>query len=247
MDFDFLNALPEFTLPTHEQLQKSAEDWWKIHAKINFLEWNNVLKENSYPLYSFKISPDLIKNALEHNGTQEITSVFEREIEASGYAGSFFLKLITRSPKDYLDGESFELKNAREAVDAVFGSLRCFDDLCQLYLLDKCIFILRPFMQIPKEREFRIFVEDGRIKGISQYHYLEKFYWIGENAINIENRIRNFIEEICIPNVGLSSFVADVVLKDEREVLLELNAYGLSDPCLFEKYDNLKNKFLWIQ
>lgn len=246
MNLDFLNDPPEFTPPTPEQLLQDAQDWWKIHEKLNFLEWNDVLKENSYPFYSFQINPDLIKNALEHNETAEISRIFEREIEASGYAGSFFLKLITRSPKDYLDGESFELKNAQEAIDAVFGSLRCFDDLCMLYLLDRCVFILRPFVEIPKEREFRVFVEDGKINGISQYHYLENFSWIGENATEIEKRIRKFTKEICIPNVELDSFVADVVLGDEREILLELNAYGLSDPCLFEKYDNLKDKFLWV-
>jgi len=239
--------IPKPIMPSKEQLLESAKEWWKIHEKINFLEWNDILKINSYPFKYFKITSDLILDVLNGKNVESVLNIFEEEIYKSGWKNSYFIKLITRSPKDYLDDIGFELKSAQEGFDAIFGSLRCFEDLVQLQMLDKCIFIIRPYIDIPKEREFRVFVEEGKIKGISQYHYTEEYDWIKKNAYIIQYRIENFISYNVIPNLDLSSFVADIVVKDGGScILLELNPYGLSDPCLFKEYKNLDGKFLHL-
>jgi len=60
----------------------------------------------------------------------------------------------------------------------------------------------------------------------------------------IESRIRDFINDICIPNMKTKTFVADLVIDKDKIILLETNPYGLSDPCLLE-YGKMNNQFLY--
>lgn len=235
-------------LPSESRMEEIAKEWFNVHSKINFFEWNDVLKNNSYPFHSFKIDGQLCIDCLNSvGGHNEITEIINSEVKKSGWENSFFIKLITRSPKDFLDGESFELKYGEQATQAIFNSMRCFEDLCLLVYLDKCIFIIRPYVEIPKEREFRVFVRDNKIVGISQYHYFEEYKWIVDNANSIESRIRNFVANVVNPNIDLDNYVADIVLEDNKEILLELNPYGLSDPCIFKQYDKLNGEFVYLK
>ena len=54
---------------------------------------------------------------------------------------------------------------------------------------------------------------------------------------------------IAIPNIGCDNFIADVVVgNDARQtVILEANPFGVSDPCLFESYNNFDGKLLWLK
>ena len=39
--------------------------------------------------------------------------------------------------------------------------------------------------------------------------------------------------------MDLDNFVVDVVIEDDKITILEMNPFGLSDPCLFYSYDKL--------
>jgi hypothetical protein len=156
----------------------------------------------------------------------------------------FFLKLITRSPKDHLaDDDNFgkprALNFTNDALCAILSSMRCSEDLVLLKHLDSNSIILRPYIDFHPSLEYRVFIDGKKIAGISQYYYGVKFDNIGDH----EKDIREFVNSIVIPNVKLGSFVADVVVDNGKAILLEMNPWGLSDPCLFGSYNNMDGSY----
>jgi hypothetical protein len=156
------------------------------------------------------------------------------------YSGWFFAKLSTRSPKDYFSnllGEIYPMKRIEDIQDALGGcSMRIFEDLdkamqngtqLQLHIL--------PWVYIPPQNEWRCYVKDGKLIAISQY-----FYNIGFNnfAPNKE-KIIAFANQY-LSHLPMQDIVMDIVYGEDiyDKGLLELNPYGLSDPCLFT-YDEL--------
>ncbi len=245
--------IPKITPPTEEQLKEIYTDWWKIHKGINFLDWNETLLKHSYPLKICKMPLDLVNNTLDMadgNGTiyrliDDYIPIIAPALKELNCEESFFIKLITRSPKDFLD--DFELKSIPEAVNAIAGSMRCFEDLCSLKHIDMAHLVVRPFIPFEEWQEWRVFVKDGNIMGITQYYYMSNYYFSDEKVKEIETEIRDFINNVVTTNMTVPTFVADIIVKgdyDDRDtILLETNPYGLSDPCLFGNYAALDGTF----
>lgn len=87
-----------------------------------------------------------------------------------------------------------------------------------------------------------MFVKDGELVGISQYHYFEVFEyekrtervvgWACEHIMNIINR-----------SMPIKTYVCDVFITNDFPVLIEINPWGLSDPCLLESYQDFDGSF----
>lgn len=244
---DFKIPIPK--IPTAEEMTSSASEWWKRQEHINFLDWNQTLKNNSFPFYEVKLLPELVEEMLsipeEPHKFKVVLSEVDIAIKSAGISLSdgMFFKLISRSPKDF--NKTCFAKHSQQVVNSLLSSMRCFDDLCLLVYIDKCYLIFRPFIQIRPENEFRALVHEGSITGISQYIYTQRFNYTSDRLIHIERTIRNFTDNIITPNVGIKSFVCDYALDaNGRDItLIELNPYGLSDPCLFQSYDKLDGSF----
>ena len=152
----------------------------------------------------------------------------------------FFAKLNTRSPKDA--HETCVFKNIKDFVGALAGSMRCFDDLCMLIHIDKAAVVIRPVFDIPKRNEWRVFVKDGKFQGMSQYFYDQEFDYTDSELLLTRVNVQEFVERIAVPNIFVESFVIDVFLQNfySPPIIIETNPYGLSDPCVFESYDNIR-------
>ncbi len=247
--------IPTPVPPTEEEMIDVATRWWKHQYGVNFLEWYPALRDVSYPIRVVKLPVSLIDKILSLADSQkafievvnECYDIINPELKKLGCEKSFFIKLITRSPKDFLLCKgSFELKSVRDAVEAISSSMRCFDDLCLLRYIDMGYVFIRPYINIDKSQEWRVFIEDQKIVGISQYYYDENFTFIRHKMVYTEASIRHFVNEIVIPNMKVKSFIADVVVDDlYRPTLLETNPFGLSDPCLFKDYESLDGSFLY--
>lgn len=169
-----------------------------------------------------------------------------------------FVKLESRSPKDYIQNwpkEDYKaLYNAQDIVDALLGSMRTFEDLVFLtQLKDEIILYIRPFANLDRHCEWRVFVKNKKVIGISQQFYKETFSYNKKYLNEIKRSVTYFMNNICIPNIKVNNFVADLYVSSETHYkpgidkkfldisIIETNPYGLSDPCLFETYDNLES------
>ena len=250
-----------------------AQDWYNNLNGVKFSDWGKDLFKYSIPVKEVKIPTKMIKPCLENDKKSEhvlvnylqrqlnkiINQFFLNKKKVKGY----FIKLESRSPKDFIQDwpkEGYKaLYNAREIVDALLGSMRTFEDLVFLtQLKDEVILYVRPFANLERRYEWRVFVKDRKVIGISQQFYKETFSYNKKYLNEIKRSVTYFMDNICIPNIKVDSFVADLYVSGGTHYkpgitkrfldisIIETNPYGLSDPCLFETYDELelRNEFL---
>ena len=253
-------------LPRKSSLEV-AQDWYNNLNGVKFSDWGKDLFSYSAPIKEIKIPTEMIRPCLDNDKKAEhiLVNYLQRQLnkkENQFFFGAnrikeLFVKLESRSPKDYIQNwpkEDYKaLHNAQEIVDALLGSMRTFEDLVFLtQLKNEVILYIRPFVDMKRMCEWRVFIKNKKVIGISQQFYKENFdYW--RYYINsIEKDILYFMNETCIPNIPVDNFVADlyvhdyVYLSNTGEFILfpsiiETNPYGLSDPCLFETYENLES------
>lgn len=233
--------IPDYKELTDDEKFVMSDKWFTPHKGINPMEWNDILKENTFPLHLLKLPKELAIDMVNGKDvSNDFCLILDAFLAVHNLKDSFFIKLITRSPKDFLD-ENFEITDSRSAYKALSYSLRTSEDLAMLSNLDMCWLVIRPFVEMERINEFRVMIYANNIAGISQYYYADDT--IIQNPDNIDKLIRDFVDNTITPNVPLNSFVVDIVFIKEKLYMIELNPFGLSDPCMFISYDKLDGSF----
>jgi len=230
--------IPKPQKPSKAALEKVAKMWWQPLEPIQFGNWSKEVVANSIPFERVPLGISTIEKILQ------VETVPLHEIDP-GFTHlthgwyPFFAKLNSRSAKDACEGPYYSFPHM---IAAFRQSLRTFEDLCHFHYLDCCEIVFRPWITIPKRDEWRMFVKDGELVGISQYHYFEVFEyekrtervvgWACEHIMKIINR-----------SMPIKTYVCDVFITNDFPVLIEINPWGLSDPCLFESYQDFDGSF----
>lgn len=253
-------------LPRRDFLEV-AKDWYSNLEGVKFSDWNEDLFKYSIPIKGIKIPTKMFVDCFNKIKRSEhiLINYLQRELnkkENQFFSGktrirSYFIKLESRSPKDNIvdwDTNTYKaLYNAEQMVDTLLGSMRTFEDLVLLtQLKDEIILYIRPFVDLERRYEWRVFVKDKKVIGISQQFYKETFSYNEVYIDILEENILYFMNNTCIPNIPVDNFVADLYVYNYFYLanngkfilfpyIIETNPYGLSDPCLFETYDNLES------
>lgn len=253
-----------------------AENFFYTATKINIENWPPMLFNESMATVVLRLTAEERDSLIEINiynieqtekePSKEALSVIDRLADRltdyiRHYPKGAFIKLGSRSPKDswlgYKDG--FCCFDGNKAVKLFCDSERIHDDLLAARHFDYLPFIaVREWMDIPKWAEFRGFIKNRKLVGLSQYHYLEKevYQEIIENADSIQWAIQKKVERIA-DLLPLPDVVADFCYKTRRYgneqvnevVLIELNPFGFwTDPCLFnwshDSFDSFEFRYL---
>lgn len=253
-------------LPRKSSLEV-AQDWYNNLNGVKFSDWGKDLFSYSAPIKEIKIPTEMIRPCLDNDKKAEhiFVNYLQRQLnkkENQFFFGAnrireLFVKLESRSPKDYIQNwpkEDYKaLYNAQEIVDALLGSMRTFEDLVFLtQLKDEIILYIRPFANLDRHCEWRVFVKNKKVIGISQQFYKETFHYENKYIEKLKRNIIYFMKNICIPNIPVSNFVADLYVKNYvyfskigkfiyLPSIIETNPYELYDHCLFETYDNFES------
>ena len=97
---------------------------------------------------------------------------------------------------------------------------------------------LSPSQNLPPWSEFRLFIRDRRVIGVSQYHHQDAYPEIQENLAAIKASMIPFSEEL-IAALHIDTVAADVFVEpqadcDFKTTLIELNPFiQRTDPCLY--------------
>lgn len=181
--------------------------------------------------------------ALLDGQTTDTMKKFIKDLYTIMSGRQWFIKSNNRSPKDFTDPKPPITSSAEEVVHMMASSMRMWDDMIGMSGIQKPVYlVLRPVVDIPKRHEFRCFVKDRRLIGISQYFYQEFFEGLEDERDSLRERIEAFHGRVndAFPE---NDYVFDVfILKDGSVCLIEVNPYGLSDPCLFESYPRLESE-----
>lgn len=207
----------------------------------NMMEWGEVFyPEDARP----PLSP-----------VPDITDIHD-ELDAAIknlFPSGAFVRLGSRSPKDSWFGHQhgFRCESGQDALDRLLdGSERVYEDIalalnmgCNPYLW------VREWQSIEPWQEFRCFMRNRKLVGISEYAYLDNpDPRIAVFADLIEYGIRKFFSSQFRPIRHLDSVVFDVFVKisvfssQQRSIevkLLEINPFfEWTDPCLFDWRDD---------
>ena len=157
----------------------------------------------------------------------------------------YFVRLNSSSPKDFTFPKMPVFKKPQDVVEALFNSQRTLDDMLEMRNNSAEVYIyFRPYIKIFPGTEFRCFVQDRHLRGISEYEP-SKSDFPRVRKDDITKSILEFTPRV-VDAFNQDEFVYDVFFpkssaqqKTLRPVLIEINPYGLSDLCLFESYETI--------
>lgn len=162
------------------------------------------------------------------------------------FPNGVFVRLGSRSPKDSFDGHrnGFRIHRGNKAIQLLSDSERVYEDLClakqERYASS---IVIRDFVTICPWSEFRCFVRNGKLKGISQYNYLQH-EWFEEIDLykgSILWIVEKKIDELIpfLPSNIIVDLYVNLRKPEENEYLwevklIEINPFrSWTDPCLF--------------
>ena len=238
-----MNQLPftGFRMPTETELQESARRWLSPLLPCLYENWPIGLQSLSFRTESVPLAAGDIAALLDtfdNRFDQDALGQVEGRVNAAAapFADTgYYARLNSRSPKDSFHASGklseFRCRTGADVVSLFSGSERILDDLARWRRLSGCRILLREHRDIPPAQEWRCFIRDGEVAGISQYFYREHYPDLVRDREHTEERITRFLKSAVLPILHLDSVVVDVWLADQPMVI-EINPYGLSDPCL---------------
>lgn len=186
------------------------------------------------------------------------------EVRVPGVTSGVFVRLGSRSPKDSwwpwrddnVDGFRggdwpWPLRTADDCLGVLLGaSERVNDDLLLAYNTGYTPWIfVRQWEDIPKWAEFRCFMRDGELVGVSQYLHDRPYQEVIQRHELFAAAIDRFFTESFRPACHMDTCVFDVWVKVTTKGggatkvsvrLLEINPFfRLTDPCLL-RWDDLE-------
>lgn len=268
--------IPIPRMPTAEELAESARKRLAL-VKDTYLEnWPDALKRLSIDQKDILLEAETLRAlvgtlVMRMNGSDDLSqydptlshSVIKAKmahLEAridhalAAFPEGAFVRLGSRSPKDSWLGmkEGFRVTDGARALAILLDSLeRMYEDLsmAQRAGYQPHLFVRR-WVALPPWAEFRCFMVDRELVGMSQYDYVDgkRHASIAGNPEGYEQAIRAFFptfRDAC----HLDNVTFDVAFdKSEVPLLLEINPcvrIGLTDPCLFRD-GNLDGSFRYI-
>ena len=135
------------------------------------------------------------------------------------------------------------LKNGQDALRLMSMDNERVATFAVQYLLTEkpCVLFISSWCSIPKWAEFRIFIRDYKVIGISQYHHRTRYAELNAKLLALEHSLYAFAERL-LETLHIPSAAADVWidLSDASEAthLIDLNPLiRQTDPCLFSWND----------
>lgn len=250
---DLLMNLPAgdfaFAMPSPEEAQANMERVWNRAAHAAIDQWPDEIAALSVPTILIPLDLEDITDIFEYHkeGWDKIMQKYADLIDKAIGWEPHFIRLSTRSPKDVTQTYPTITCSGKQAMDWISNSMRCMDDICIASGAKKPIFIaLRKVYQSHPGGEFRCFAKDGKMIAVSRYDYDNEA--LGEyDGDAIFSQLSAWYEEHIAPHY--QTIVFDVELfsygengKQNEPLLIEVNPYGLSDPCLFKNYDVIESE-----
>ena len=96
---------------------------------------------------------------------------------------------------------------------------------------------LRPFRNITKAREFRLFICNGELSAMSQYHLIRHFRRLEGVKESYWSLANDFVKEI-IWRLPVKTLVIDIYITSSKDVLIiDLNRWEECDPLLLRSWE----------
>lgn len=238
------------------------QSYWDIVSPTYIENWPRTLMNLSVATVDIPLKVEDCERLISNNGEfaegiegapHNIDDIVERmDVAIKQFPKGAFVRLGSRSPKDSYRGyeKKFKCESGKDAITFLCDtSERMYEDLNLAKIMGHAPHIfIREYVDIPVWAEFRCFVENKHLIGVSQYNYFAKRQEeIVQNAEAIHWAIETAFDTLIMPELHLWNVVVDVFVKKRTSgneniwdvKLLEINPYfGWTDPCMFKWVDS---------
>ena len=236
--FAGLMAMPD---PTEEELNEDARERYAISGPFDIDRWPESVRALSMPTKMVEVADRKAWVSMwDMPGYSPLVAEYAAKLDDAMNWDTRFVRLNSRSPKDASYPGLPITCAGRQAMWWIMSSERCLDDSVTHWRADAPIFIcLRRALPIDPAFEFLCFAKDGEVIAVSRYDYHNPSRIPAEMSPKLLDSAKAFYGR------HLSDHYGDVVfdlnaLGTAYELLIELNPYGLSDPCCFGSYQEVE-------
>ena len=203
-------------------------------------EWYSKIASDCFPTVFVEMNAAVL-DALKAGRQEEDPAVKEflpkLEHAMDKFPSLRFLSVDTAAPTDT---ERFLIK--RGAVHSAKSAWRI---LCSSVKVRRaadaglvtCICV-RPFRRMQPAREFRLFIKDGKLAGMSQYWLIRHFRRLPERREKYWKRACALVERLA-PQLPVRDLAMDIYFKSSGEILIvDLNPWGEpTEPLMYNTWD----------
>lgn len=228
-----------FALPSPEESARMARERFDRVSPFMIDRWPESVRALSFPTKMVEVTAEEMEALFDYHapGWKDNATKLADRLDAAMDWDDHFIRMASRSPKDVSD--KLITCSGRQAVAWISHSERCMDDVFTATRAGERMYIcLREPRHLWKDAEFRCFARGGEMIAVSRYFY-------GEEPEHRPEAGTMFAAAKAFYETHLKAHFEDVVFDlhapgTEHEILIEINPYGLSDPCLFGSYDEVE-------
>jgi hypothetical protein len=250
--------IPLLVMPSDEELRATSLAWFDRIGHTLIDRWPAELAALSVPTEFVRFPMELMEPLFEpKDGEWPDKSVAEFAMELDAKIGwkRRFVRLNSRSPKDATwPFEAPATISGKEALSMFAGSERILSDLCYFRRIPEhpAYVCLREWhWGFRTENEFRCFVKDGELIAVTHYDYTKPWSGPADGGKAIRSAIDVWFAETLKPTLPVDTVVFDVHFdphsSQQKFLLIEINPYGLSDPCHFKSYDKVESASSFVE
>jgi hypothetical protein len=245
--------IPELVMPSDEELRASSLRWFDRIGPTLIDRWPSDLMALSIPTEFVRFPLEIMEPLFEPKGDEPDRTVAEFALELDAKIGwkRRFVRLNSRSPKDATwPFEAPATISGKEAMSMFGGSERILDDLCYFRRIPEipAYVCLRDWVWgFRTDCEYRCFVKDGELIAVTHYDYTKPWSGPQDGGKAIRHAIDKWFVERVRPALPVDTVVFDLHLQGGTFMLIEINPYGLSDPCHFRSYERVENASGFIE
>lgn len=234
--------LLEIPMPSDDELNADAGGYFDAVSRFNIDQWPDDVAALSMPTKFVEIADiaEFLTLYDYQSADMAIADRYAAEIDAAIGWDQTFIRLNTRSPKDITAPVAPITVAGKQAIHWILCSERCLDDLVMMRRAKARAFIcLREWKPIFPANEFRCFAKGGKVIGVSRYDYGNPAEYTGDGSA-IVARAEEFYAANLARHYG--DVVFDLAFMSDGLLLIELNPYGLSNPCCFGSYAEIEER-----
>ena len=191
-------------------------------------------------IHFVKLSTRSYKDSVFEMKSQRTAEFVEKELEKINWKD-----VKDERELDNLEVQAFfrganramSVKSGREVLELSFQSFRVRQDLEAALKREPWDLkvVVREYVEIPLEGEFRGFVFEKRLVALSQYFWFAKFDKLILEKEATKLKLEKFFYEECAERIPYDNFVIDFAIAQEKIYVVELNPFGnVSGACLLD-------------